>query len=134
MKIDLNCVRDTLLYLEEWLILTDELKYKSLSLEEIHQGGDLLKYPLPQLAYTLTKMEEAGFILAQIGYSSGTIYTLEVISLTYSGHQFLDTIRPESTWNKIHNICDKTGLKSVSAIMDIANILFPETIKSFISS
>ena len=134
MKFDLNCVRDTLLYLEEWLVLTDTLNFKSLSLEEIHQSGDLIKYPLPELAYTLCKMEEAGFILAQIRYGSGTIYTLEVFSITYSGHQFLDTIRPDSTWNKIHDICDKTGLKSVSAIMDIANILFPETIKSFISS
>jgi len=127
MKLDINCVRDSLLYLEEWLVLTDELEYKLLSLEEIHKGGTMLKYPLPVLAYTLTKMKEAGFIDAIIQKESRSIYVLMVSSITYS-------IRPESTWNKIRSICDKTGLKSISAIMEIANILLPETIKNCLSS
>ena len=134
MKLDINCVRDSLLYLEEWLVLTDELEYKLLSLEEIHKGGTMLKYPLPVLAYTLTKMKEAGFIDAIIQKESRSIYVLMVSSITYSGHQFLETIRPESTWNKIRSICDKTVLKSISAIMEIANILLPETIKNCLSS
>lgn len=134
MKFDLNCVRDTLLYLEEWLVLTDELEYKPLTLEEIHKGGNMLKYSLPVLAYTLTKMEEAGFIRATIKFEGSSIYILLVSSITYSGHQFLETIRPESTWNKIRTICDKTGLKSISTIMEIADILLPETIKNCLSS
>lgn len=134
MKLNISCIRDSLLYLEEWLVLTDNLEYQSLSLEEICQGGSMLKYSLPELAYTLTKMEEAGFINATIEFANDSIDFLEISSITYAGHQFLDSIRPESTWNKIHSISEKTGLKSVSAIMEIANILLPETIKSVLHS
>ena len=134
MKLDINCVRDTLITLESWLVLNDNLEFLCLGLDEINKSSEMLKYTKPEVAYTLVLLKEAGFIEARVDYSSGRIYELDVIRLTFSGHQFLDTIRPQSTWNKIHELSEKTGLKSISAIMEIADIILPETIRSVLHS
>lgn len=134
MKLDLNCIRDTLLTLEEWLILNEDLEFIPQSLAELSQASRMLKYSRPQIAYTIVILNEADFIKASIKYVSGSIYFLTVTRLTYKGHQFLDSIRPEDTWCKIHKICDKTGLKSISAIMEISELLLPESIKAALHS
>ena len=35
MKLDLNCIRDTLITLENWLVLNDDLEFVYLDLDEI---------------------------------------------------------------------------------------------------
>lgn len=134
MKLNLNCVRDTLITLENWLVLNDNLEFTYLDLDEISKSSEMLRYSKPDIAYTLVILKEANFIDAIIDYASYEICELYVIRLTFSGHQFLDAIRPQTTWSKIRAISEKTGLKSISAIMEIANILLPETIKSALNS
>lgn len=134
MKLDLNCMRDVLLYLEEWLVLDDDLNFHTLDISDLCKGGILLKYHASDIAYTVIKLEEAGFITASIQYVSGQIYWIGISSLTFEGHQFLDTIRPASTWDKILSICDKTELKSIKTIMEISDILLPDTIRNALHS
>ena len=134
MKLDLNCIRDTLLTLEDWLVLNDNLEFIPQSLAEISQSSRMLKYSQPQIAYTIVILNEADFIKASIRSASGGIYSISVIRLTYQGHQFLDSIRPEDTWNKIHDICDKTGLKSIATIMEISDLLLPDSIRTVLHS
>lgn len=134
MKLDLDCIRDTLITLEKWLVLNDELQFVYLSLEEICKSSEMLKYSKPDIAYTLVMLKEADFINAIIDYGCDGICELDVFRLTFTGHQFLDTIRPQPTWNKIHDISEKTGLKSISTIMEIADIILPETIRSALHS
>ena len=94
----------------------------------------MLKYSRAEIAYTLVILKEAGFIEAIIDYASNGINELDVIRLTYKGHQFLDTIRPQSVWDKIYSVAEKANLKSIHAIMEIADIILPETIKSVLHS
>lgn len=134
MKLDLNCIRDTLITLENWLVLNDDLEFIYLDLDEIHKSSNMLKYSRAEIAYTLVILKEAGFIEAIIDYASNGIDELDVIRLTYKGHQFLDTIRPQSVWDKIYSVAEKANLKSIHAIMEIADIILPETIKSVLHS
>lgn len=134
MKLNISCIRDTLITLEDWLVLNDNLEFVYLSLDDICKSSKMLKYPRPDIAYTLVMLKEAEFIEAIIEYACDGICELYVMRLTYQGHQFLDSIRPPDTWDKIHNISNKTGLKSISALMEIADILLPETIKSALHS
>lgn len=134
MKLDLNCIRDTLITLENRLVLNDDLEFVYLDLDEIHKSSDMLKYSRAEIAYTLVILEEADFIEAIIDYASNEIDELDIIRLTYKGHQFLDTIRPQSMWDKIYSISEKAELKSISSIMEIADIILPETIKSVLHS
>lgn len=133
MTLDLNCVRDTLLTLEEWLVLDDDLDFRRLGLDNICRSSEMLKHSKSSIAYTLVLLDEADFIKCSISYEGTSIYYLSVIRLTYKGHQFLDSIRPQSTWNKIHTICEKTGLKSLATVMEISDMLLPDTLKAAIN-
>lgn len=134
MVLDLNCVRDTLLTLEKWLVLNDNLEFVHLNLDEICRSSEMLKHSQSSIAYTLVLLDEAGFVKCSIAYTGTGIYDLSVIRLTYQGHQLLDSIRPQSTWHKIQVICEKSGFKSISAVMEISNMLLPETLKSSMHS
>ena len=134
MKLDLNCVRDSLLTLEKWLVLNDQLEFIFLDLNEIMESAEMQKYTKPDVAYTLVMLEEAGFIKAVIDYGCDEISGLDVIRLTYQGHQFLETIRPKDTWDKIYAVAEKTGHKSLTNIMEIADIILPDVFKSALHS
>lgn len=134
MKLDLNCVRDSLITLENWLVLSDNLEFISRDLDEISQSSEMLKYTRTDIAYTLVMLEEAGFIRAIIDYGCNEICELDVISLTYQGHQFLEAIRPKDTWDKIYAVAEKTGHKSLTSIMEIADIILPDVFKSALRS
>lgn len=134
MKLNLNCVRDSLLTLEKWLVLNDQLEFVFLDLNEIMESAEMQKYTKPDVAYTLVMLEEAGFIKAVIDYGCDEISELDVIRLTYQGHQFLETIRPKDTWDKIYAVAEKTGHKSLTSIMEIADIILPDVFKSALHS
>lgn len=134
MKLNLNCIRDTLITLENWLVLNDDLEFVLIDLDEICKSSDMLKYSKPEIAYTLVLLNEAGFIKAIVSSTFEGIDELNVVRLTYKGHQFLDTIRPQSMWDKIYSISEKTGLKSISSIMEISDILLPDAVKSILHS
>lgn len=134
MVLNLKCIRDTLLTLERCLVLNDELEFVGQNLDELRKSGELLQYSRSDLAYTLVLLTEADFIESYIDYADDVIEELTVIRLTYKGHQFLDSIRPDSLWKKIYSISEVTGLKSLSTVMQIADILLPEAIKSALHS
>ena len=134
MVLNLKCIRDTLLALERCLVLNDELEFVGENLDELRKSGELLQYSRSDLAYTLVLLTEADFIESYIDYADDVIEELTVIRLTYKGHQFLDSIRPDSLWKKIYSISEVTGLKSLSTVMQIADILLPEAIKSALHS
>ena len=61
MTLDLNCVRDTLLTLEEWLVLDDNLDFHRLGLDDICRSSEMLKHSKSSIAYTLVLLDEADF-------------------------------------------------------------------------
>ena len=44
MTLDLDCVRDTLLTLEKWLVLDDDLEFHHLNLDNICRSSEMLKH------------------------------------------------------------------------------------------
>ena len=44
MILDLDCVRDTLLTLEKWLVLDDDLEFHHLNLDNICRSSEMLKH------------------------------------------------------------------------------------------
>lgn len=64
----------------------------------------------------------------------------EIENITWSGHQFLNTIRPKSIWEATKNVATKLGTLSVSALSMISSeitkaiITKPEVINSIIKT
>ena len=103
MKLNQDCVRDLLLYLEENLILNDFLSIENISLKD---------YSTEELLYTADKLYEAGYINCSKKIYDNTDLIILISSITYTGHQFLDNIRDEKVFAKTKSIL--SGLKSVS--------------------
>ena len=109
MKLNYDCFRDVLLYLEENLN-SKPLKIRNIAYELEH------KYPFDDVVYTFQKLTEFKFI--KILTPTCTKHSL-VKEITIEGHQVLDKIRPISTWQKIKKIANETGVSSLTAIFDI---------------
>ena len=103
MKLNHDCVRDLLLYLEENLNLNDVLSVENISLKD---------YSTEELLYTADKLYEAGYINCSRKIYDNADLVILVSSITYDGHQFLDNIRDDKIFNKTKSIL--STLKSVS--------------------
>ncbi len=112
MKLNQDCIRDLLLYLEENLTLNNHLSVENISLKD---------YSSEELLYTADKLYEAGFIncFKRI-YATDELLIL-ISSITYSGHQFLDNIRDEKVFVKTKSILSTFKSVSIEIISETAS-------------
>lgn len=116
MKLNHDCIRDLLLYLEENLNLGSFLNISSEFNEDV-----LSSYSANDLIYTAQKLLEANYINAEIMHFMGTnIPSVRIRSITYQGHQFLDNIRDDGVWKETKKIASKVSSASIKILSDIA--------------
>ncbi|MCI1958159.1 MAG: DUF2513 domain-containing protein [Clostridia bacterium] len=123
MKLDLECIRDVLLKLED-------LDYENRSnVEMLH--AQLPQYTENQISYTCIKLSEAGFIRADVLNIMGHVNPQvgKIYDITYNGHQFIENIRSENVWVKTKNIASNVGSASLNAISLIASNIISDLIK-----
>jgi len=119
MKLQPNCVRNILIYCEEHLIFDDALVWNPLTLLDFQNG--LPKYSRGDIAYTLYLLDEAGYIDAHIVEASNSIAELIVFRLTYSGHEFLNTIKSDTVWQKVQSALSSIGSASLPIIQSLGS-------------
>lgn len=104
MKLNQDCIRDLLLYLEENLSYQNIVTINNMSLKN---------YSTSNLVYTADKLIEAGYLDCIKSRSMDEeCPTIIAKSITYAGHQFLDNIRDDTVFAKTKSVL--SGLKSVS--------------------
>lgn len=110
MRLNHNCIRDMLLYLE------DNLYDKPLKIRSIASNFEK-DYTLDEIVYTFQKLQEAKFITTT--YESECSKHSHIKSITWKGHNFLDNIRD----TKVISLAKKAlkDFKSVSLEV-IANV------------
>lgn len=122
MKINHNCVRDLLLFLEaQQTVETDpdgDLCLTETLLWDICQG--LPHYSQEDIFYTLSRMREGGYIDMSVKYASNTVSFCAVNYITYAGHEFLEKIRPGGVWEKTTGAIGKLGCYSLQILEKIA--------------
>lgn len=120
MKLNHECIRDLMLYLEKNLSYNNEI-----TINDINE----LDYMSEELLYTSERLIEAGYIKAHIqSYISDEFPTIYVQAITYSGHELLDNIRDNSVWNKIKNKISGLASVSVPIINSVASTVISELI------
>ncbi len=92
MKLNKDCIRDTLLFLEDKIGLRNVI-YPWQIQEELNQ------YTLEEVKYTLKKLSEANIITSE-RISDHFGYNCMVYDITYNGHEFLETIRDNAIWEQ----------------------------------
>lgn len=111
MKLNNECIRELLLYVEENVYISDDLDIADI---------DRLNYTKDELLYTAIKLKEAGYLNATIELDVENYTEVIIHSLTWLGHKFLDNIRDDGVWKKTMGIISKFSSVSIGIIENVA--------------
>ena len=120
MKLNEDCVRDTLIYIEEHMQMNEYNRIKEISLLAI-TNGLIDKYDEKDIAYTVFQLIDANFIKGNINTPGrnnkvvGNIY-----DITWTGHDLLNSIRPQPVWNAVKQNAANLGIKSIRGLASLA--------------
>ena len=114
MKLNHDCVRACMLYLETNLGLKSRI-----NLVSVHLDG------YSDVLYSFIKLSEAGFINGNPQPSGNNpAYVFITTSITYEGHKFIDSVRDDKVWSATKKISSKVASVSIDILTDIAtNVL-----------
>ncbi|QHQ79389.1 DUF2513 domain-containing protein [Bacillus subtilis] len=114
MKLNHEVVRNVLLTVEEHI--GDRQK---VDVNDLAKFPSLEKYEIQDIKYTVRKLKEARFLNVHI---TGTkdMEWIEIESLTYQGHEFLDNIRESGIWSETKSLASKVGSASLTILSEVA--------------
>ncbi|MEH6891884.1 DUF2513 domain-containing protein [Bacillus sp. JJ864] len=115
MKLNQDCVRDLLLELEEKLTINDHFL-----LPHFNNLDTVSKHGFDDTFYSFSKLLEASYLNGSYKYASGELFHLSVDSISWNGHQFLDTIRDNEIWSKTKNAVGSLSSASISIMSSLA--------------
>lgn len=123
MKLNADCIRDVMICIEENLEYNTEWTIKTLH-------DFLPEYTFEELSYTCQKLNEGGLLnvmtVPMMSYIEPQIARVQ--SLTFDGHEYLETIRSPKIWQQTKEYIKSTSLGvSIAVIGEIAKRL---TLKS----
>lgn len=102
MRLNYDCVRDVLLTLESELQFNENLEYPDINLNQL--CNLMSDYNKQEIAYTSLKLIEADYICANPLSVDDSIYDILYSSITFAGHQYLDSVRDTNVWKKIKKV------------------------------
>lgn len=121
MKLNHDCVRELLLYIEE------KSDYKTI----IYPGEISIGYSSEDVLYAADKLLEANYLDGlKKNFMGSEMPQIAIRSLTWDGHLFLDNIRDKTIWDKTKAITERFASISISLLDKIASQLILEMIKS----
>lgn len=124
MKLNHECVRDLLLYLEDNLLFNSHLCSNDL---------EITPYESVDIIYATARLSEAKYIeTTQTSYSHDTIPTIHIHSLTWDGHKLLDNIRDENVWNNTKSVVAQFSSVSIGIIDNVSNKVITKIINEHI--
>ena len=132
MKLNPNCIRDVLFYLEDNLSITPDLKLEEISIFDL-KNENKLDYSIQELANTLLTLHEAEFIEVKTDSGDNQITQLDVYRITYDGYQFIESIRPEPVWKKVTLVGKHIGSFSIDVITQIATGVLTSMVNGYLS-
>lgn len=126
MKLNQDCVRDLLLYLEENLTYENTISINDTNLKN---------YSSIDLVYTADKLDEAGLInCLKTSYKYEDCPVIIAKSITYNGHQFLDNIRDDKVFAKTKSVLSSFKSVSIEIISETASKVITNLINQQLNS
>ena len=81
----------------------------------------LIRYTKEDIFYTLSNLNQAGYINMTVKGAGNSIYLCFVNCITFQGHEFLEKIRSDQSWSKVKAGAEAIRNYSLDAISAIAN-------------
>lgn len=126
MKLNPDCVRDILVYLEEKLDYIDDGKTSSkinrISWQALLKDESLLKcYHINEIKYSIQKLAEIKYleVSKSTGSNNGWL-TCDICDITWNGHEFLNTIRSQTIWEASKEKATRIGSMSIRTLSTLA--------------
>jgi hypothetical protein len=136
MKINPDCIRDVLLYLEDNLFITEQNNFSEIPINSLYENLD---YTQEDIWYSVYNLNQIRFIEGRITPAGkDKMFFCEIQNITWNGHQFLNTIRPKSIWDATKSKAKQIGGMSLSTLsmlsMSIANAVAtnPDFVQSIV--
>lgn len=124
MKINPDCIRDVLLYLEEELTINIyDKNFNAITLSQVTENFRE-QYSEEDIWYTIYNLVQIRFLEGKFqdaGKHKMSICDIENIS--WNGHQFLNTVRPTSIWNATKQKAKQIGGMSVHGLSLISGAI-----------
>lgn len=120
MKLNYECMRDTLLYLEENLTVDcdGDLSFGLVFLDDLY--SELSQYSKEDIYYSVLNLKQAEFLSCNPG-NDWPVHNINSISyITFKGHEFLSEIRDNDKWKNVKSILGSVKTFSLSAISAVA--------------
>ncbi|MCL2854954.1 MAG: DUF2513 domain-containing protein [Defluviitaleaceae bacterium] len=141
MKLDLECIRSILIWIEENQVMKKKGnkddgsftgKPKKIISKDIIESGKL-DYSEEDILYSLLQMNESGLIKADwVKNDIGPNY-YKIRDITPEGHDFLGNIRSNDNWDKTKSAASKVGATTLKAMVDIAGKVVSGIIKQVVT-
>lgn len=135
MKMNEDCTRDILTYLVENLTIRIDEKHNKGGFNDISMLM-LMKefenrYDKEDIWYSIYNLSQDRFIetnnireQSRMGFAF-----VEIYNVTHRGHQFYETIQPESIWNKTKSVISKVGVHTLGFVESVAHDVSVESAK-----
>lgn len=126
MQLTNDLIRDTMICIESKLesFTDDSGRFNNcprLFWKNIYEDDRLTsKYLIDDIKYCIIKLAEANLISISIIGRKDKISMLDIDSITWEGHMFLDSIRDEGLWSEIKSKIGNTAKVSISIISKVA--------------
>ncbi|RKJ68920.1 DUF2513 domain-containing protein [Roseburia sp. 1XD42-69] len=126
MRLNPDCVRDTLLYLEEQLAINcKDNTFEFITLSQVTECMLIKyknKYTEEDIWYTIYNLRQVHFIEGKFNDTGNHKMILcNIENITWNGHQFLETIRPNTIWEAVKNKAKQIGGISISGLSIISS-------------
>ena len=126
MKLDKDCVRDILLFAEDYCQYYDHPQFgrqlKCVTYILLCESEKFSNYDKYVIYYAISKLFEGkyvlGYVIPKDAYSNFNYATIEGLSL--KGHDLLDNIRPETVWQETKSVLQKVGDFSLGIMSQVA--------------
>ena len=111
MKLNYDCVRDVMLYLEENLNFGNPIRDTNIN----------LNYDIKEISYSLLKLHEINYLDGSVSKYMDGDYSVITTDITFYGHKFIGEIQSDTIWDKTKSVSKDLGIQTINGITQIAS-------------
>ena len=144
MQLKPDCIRDTLLFLEEYLTINyQQSNFNGITLSQLTEEMMLKHtyYNAEDIWYTVYNLKQIHFIEGRFSDAGKhKMMFCDIENITWNGHQFLDSVRPDTIWDAVKTKATQIGGISISGLSLIASSIIqglagnPDFIQSIVNN
>ena len=136
MKLNHDCIRDVMIYIENNCIYEDDSRgnrsiHSRVFYEIIHDEKLSSRYTEDEIRYVVAQLYFEDMVIATMTPETLNFRQFDVDSLSFKGHEFLDNIKDDTIWKKTKKFVEeRLNSASLAIIGNVAGKLALEALTS----